>query len=169
MTEVFCRTARYFQPHNGERIDAIRDAIAERYAGTWLEPSCSPSLLEAADRVDSTTGVQMAYLKAWAPRSYQPLELRAPALPDGPAGRGLRGDAGEAVRRPRRRSTSPTSTRPTTSTATPRTTTCGRRSWRGTHPAHYGVACKRVDLRDPDERSPFNERGPHAGALGRTA
>ena len=25
VTEVFCRTARYFQPANGERIDAIRD------------------------------------------------------------------------------------------------------------------------------------------------
>ena len=36
------------------------------------------ALLEAADRVDSTTGLQMAYLKAWAPRSYNPLELRLP-------------------------------------------------------------------------------------------
>ena len=32
-------------------------------------------------------------------------------------------------------------------------------------PAHYGVACKRVDLRDPDDRSPFNERGRMPGAL----
>ena len=45
------------------------------------------SLIEAADRVDSTTGVQMAYVKQWAPRSYQPLELRVPELLAGP-GRG---------------------------------------------------------------------------------
>src|SRR4030081_1738534 len=38
VTDVFCRTARYFQPANGERIDAIRAAIADRYMGTWLEP-----------------------------------------------------------------------------------------------------------------------------------
>jgi adenine-specific DNA-methyltransferase len=30
--------------------------------------------------VDSTTGVQMAYLKRWAPRAHNPLELRLPAL-----------------------------------------------------------------------------------------
>ena len=41
------------------------------------------SLMEAADRVDSTVGLQMAYLKQWAPRSYQPLRLRVPALLDG--------------------------------------------------------------------------------------
>ncbi|MEM6314392.1 MAG: DNA adenine methylase, partial [Planctomycetota bacterium] len=33
-----------------------------------------------ADRVDSTTGVQMAYLKRWAPRAHNDLELRVPAL-----------------------------------------------------------------------------------------
>jgi adenine-specific DNA-methyltransferase len=42
------------------------------------------ALLLAADRVDSTTGLQMAYLKDWSPRSYQPLELRVPELIAGP-------------------------------------------------------------------------------------
>jgi len=42
------------------------------------------SLIEAADRVDSTTGVQMAYVKQWAPRSAKPLELRVPELLPGP-------------------------------------------------------------------------------------
>ncbi|TMQ72963.1 MAG: DNA methyltransferase, partial [Candidatus Eisenbacteria bacterium] len=41
------------------------------------------SLMEAADRVDSTTGVQMAYLKQWSARSHQPLRLRVPELLDG--------------------------------------------------------------------------------------
>jgi adenine-specific DNA-methyltransferase len=50
------------------------------------------SLIEAADRVDSTTGVQMAYVKQWAPRSAKPLELRMPGLLNGP-GRAIQGDA----------------------------------------------------------------------------
>ena len=54
----------------------------------WLEPILLTSLLEAADRVDSTTGVQMAYLKQWAPRALSRLDLRVPDLPAGPpAGR----------------------------------------------------------------------------------
>src|SRR3954471_2244243 len=57
VTEVFCRRARYFTPANGERIDAIRAAIAADHAGTWLEPLVLTALIEAADRVDSTTGV----------------------------------------------------------------------------------------------------------------
>ena len=76
MTETFCEQSRFFQPHNGARIDAIRDAIADGHAGTPFEPLLLASLLEAADRVDSTTGVQMAYVKAWAPRSLQ--AARAP-------------------------------------------------------------------------------------------
>src|SRR5258708_38889608 len=45
--------------------------------------------MEAADRVDSTTGVQMAYLKRWAPRASNDLVLRMPAvLPRAAAGKG---------------------------------------------------------------------------------
>jgi len=36
--------------------------------------------MEAADRVDSTTGLQMAYLKNWASRSANDLELRLPDI-----------------------------------------------------------------------------------------
>jgi adenine-specific DNA-methyltransferase len=32
-------------------------------------------------------------------------------------------------------------------------------------PVHYGVACKRVDARDPETRSAFNERGRMRDAL----
>ena len=123
---------RYFHPDNGARIDAIRAAIARDHAGSWLEPVLLTSLLEAADRVDSTTGLQMAYLKQWAPRARQRLELRLPKLPVGPPGRALRADAVEAVSGRSAASTSPTSTRPTTSTATSRTTTSGRPWWPGT-------------------------------------
>ena len=42
--------------------------------------------------MDSTTGLQMAYLKAWAPRSFNRLELRFPSLLPG-RGRAHRADA----------------------------------------------------------------------------
>ena len=58
----------------------MRDAIDSEYAGSPLFPLLLTSLIEAADRVDSTTGVQMAYVKQWAPRSAKPLELRVPEL-----------------------------------------------------------------------------------------
>ena len=54
------------------------------------------AVLEATERVDSTTGLQMAYLKQWSARSHRPLRLRLPILLDG-AGRALRLDAREAV------------------------------------------------------------------------
>lgn len=80
VTRTFCEEARFFTPENGARIDAIRDAIAARALSPELEAICLVSLLEAADRVDSTTGLQMAYLKQWAPRAAQPLTLRLPDL-----------------------------------------------------------------------------------------
>lgn len=93
-TEAFCAESRYFQPFNGERVDAIRTALDSEFKGTPLFPLLLTSLIEAADRVDSTTGVQMAYLKDWAPRSFNPLELRIPELLPGP-GHAIRGDACE--------------------------------------------------------------------------
>ncbi len=92
VTETFCRRSRFFHPDNGARIDAIREAIDVRYAGHALEPILLTSLIEAADRVDSTTGVQMAYVKKWAPRALRPLELRRPLLVAG-SGVAHRGDA----------------------------------------------------------------------------
>ncbi|MCU0617117.1 MAG: DNA adenine methylase [Gemmatimonadaceae bacterium] len=80
VTRTFCEEARYFTPENGAHIDAIRDEIARRALPVELEAIALTALLEAADRVDSTTGVQMAYLKQWAPRAHKPLTLRLPAL-----------------------------------------------------------------------------------------
>ncbi len=96
VTETFSHQARFFQPHNAARIDAVRDAIDSEYAGSPLFPLLLTSLIEAADRVDSTTGVQMAYVKQWAPRSAKPLELRVPELLRGP-GRAIQGDAVELL------------------------------------------------------------------------
>ena len=97
-TKAFCEDARYFQPQNGARVDAIREEIARRALPPELEAIALVSLMEAADRVDSTTGVQMAYLKQWAARAFNDLELRVPAILTGP-GEALHLDAVEAALR----------------------------------------------------------------------
>jgi adenine-specific DNA-methyltransferase len=99
-TETFCVRSRYVQPHNGERIDAIRERIQELALPPVLEAVLLVSLMEAADRVDSTCGLQMAYLKKWSARSHNRLELRLPELLDG-SGEAWQLDALEAAgRRP---------------------------------------------------------------------
>jgi adenine-specific DNA-methyltransferase len=79
-TGAFCEDARYFHPDNGARIDAMRDRIEAMALAPELKAVVLVSLMEAADRVDSTAGVQMAYMKRWAPRALKPLELRLPDL-----------------------------------------------------------------------------------------
>ncbi len=165
VTATFCEHARFFHPDNGARIDAIRAAIAHDHAGSWQEPILLTSLLEAADRVDSTTGVQMAFLKQWAPRALQPLQLRLPVVPDGPPGRAVRGDAvalAGGLGRVDLAYLDPPYNQ--------------HRYYGNYHvwetlvaddrPDHYGVACKRTDTRDdPATRSAFNARSTMPGAL----
>ncbi len=162
-TQTFCVRSRFFQPSNGARIDAIRDAIERDFRGSPLAPLLLTSLVEAADRVDSTTGVQMAYLKQWAPRSYRPLELRVPELLPGP-GAARRGDAVELA--PRLGSFDLAYLDPPynqhryfTNYHVWETLT----AWDA--PEHYGVACKRVDARDAATRSVFNSRRTIADAV----
>ncbi|MFQ5503395.1 MAG: DNA adenine methylase [Planctomycetota bacterium] len=95
-TETYCRRSRYFRPENGARIEAIREAIRSRALSEPLESILLVSLMEAADRVDSTTGVQMAYLKSWAPRAFNPLELRLPRILPGPGSASCMDAAGAA-------------------------------------------------------------------------
>jgi adenine-specific DNA-methyltransferase len=166
VTQTFCRHARFFQPFNGERIDAVRDAIACEYAGTPLEPILLTSLIEAADRVDSTVGVQMAYVKEWAPRSYKQLELLAPALLPGP-GHAVRGDARAlaghlgsfdlAYLDPPYNQHRYFTNYHVWETLV---------AWDA--PPYYGVACKRLDARDPTTRSEFNSKRTMPAALGET-
>jgi adenine-specific DNA-methyltransferase len=88
-TETYCEKSRFFQPKNGARIEAIRDAIETMRLPDELRAVALVSLMEAADRVDSTTGLQMAFLKQWSARSHRELELRLPALlPRARAGKG---------------------------------------------------------------------------------
>lgn len=85
-TKAFCEDARYFTPENGAVVDAMRDRIAAMALEPELEAIALVSLMEAADRVDSTAGLQMAYMKSWAPRALKPLQLRMPDILPGVAG-----------------------------------------------------------------------------------
>lgn len=165
-TETFCVRSRYFQPRNGERIDAIREAIASKGLGPDLEAVMLVSLMEAADRVDSTTGLQMAYLKDWSPRSYNELELRVPhVLPRARGGRGVATclDAFEAAALH-------------TADIAYLDPPYNQHSYLGNYhiwetlvrwdkPEVYGVACKRVDVRQ--RRSVFNSKRQFADAMRR--
>ena len=141
----------------------MRDAIEEEYAGSPLFPLLLTSLVEAADRVDSTTGVQMAYVKQWAPRSFNPLELRVPELLAGP-GRAVRGDAVELA---------PALGHFDLAYLDPPYNQ--HRYFTNYHvwetlvawdaPEAYGVARKRVDARDPSTRSAFNSKRTMPAAL----
>ena len=159
-TETFCERARFFQPHNGMRVDAIRDEI-ERLSLTPVERGLLlSSLLEAADRVDSTCGLQMAYVKAWAPRSHNALALREPVPVPGPRGVVTREDALSlpldgvdcAYLDPPYNQHSYFSNYHVWETLV-----------RWDAPEHYGVACKRVDCRTT--KSPFNRRRDAGAAL----
>jgi adenine-specific DNA-methyltransferase len=163
VTEVFCEQARYFHPDNGVRIDAIRDGIDELYGDHRLRPVLLTALLEAADRVDSTVGLQMAYLKAWAPRALRPLRLKAPTLTPG-TGRALRGDAAALVP-----ILEPVDLAYLDPPYNQHRYFTNYHVWetlvRWDAPEHYGVACKRLDARDEVTRSAFNSRRTIATAL----
>jgi adenine-specific DNA-methyltransferase len=79
-TENYSLKSRFFHPKNGERIDAIRLEIENLDINEKFRSVLLVSLMEAADRVDSTCGIQMAYLKEWAARALKPLNLRIPDL-----------------------------------------------------------------------------------------
>jgi adenine-specific DNA-methyltransferase len=159
-TETFCARARYLQPENGARVDAIRERIASLSLEPELEAIALTSLMEAADRVDSTVGVQMAYLKRWAPRSFQPLRLRVPELLDGPGSASCL-DAHEAAGR------FPADLAYLDPPYNQHSYLGNYHVWeslvRWDKPEVYGVAMKRVDVRE--RGSDFNRRGAIGAAL----
>lgn len=161
-TETFCARARYLQPENGARVDAIRERIASLSLEPELEAIALTSLMEAADRVDSTVGVQMAYLKRWAPRSFQPLRLRVPELLDGPGSASCL-EAHEAAGR------FPADLAYLDPPYNQHSYLGNYHVWeslvRWDRPEVYGIACKRVDCRE--RRSDFNVRGRFGAAMER--
>ena len=162
-TETFCEQARFLHPSNGMRVDAVRRAIEESYAGTPLHPVLLTALLLAADRVDSTTGVQMAFLKQWAPRALRELTLRPPTLLPG-GGAMVVGDALTAVD-----ALDPVDLAYLDPPYNQHRYFSNYHVWetlvRWDAPPHYGIACKRVDARDDATRSVFNRRATMPDAL----
>ena len=156
-TKTFCMDSRFFQPKNGARIDSMREWIEDQDFEDERKAIVLTSLMEAADRVDSTTGLQMAYLKSWAPRAHKDLELRMPKIiPRAKHGKGsvVQLDAQEAAR---------TLTADVAYLDPP----YNQHKYLGNYhiweslvcwdkPDVYGVACKRVDVRD--RKSPFNRK-----------
>lgn len=96
-TRTYCEEARFFHPDNGARIDAMRERIETMGLEPELKAIVLVALMEAADRVDSTAGLQMAYMKQWAPRALKPLELRLPDLLPAVAAGPCRATQGDAV------------------------------------------------------------------------
>tara|TARA_B100000959_G_scaffold67577_1_gene71638 strand:+ start:329 stop:1393 length:1065 start_codon:yes stop_codon:yes gene_type:complete len=154
-TKTFCLDARYVQPFNGERVDAIRNDLEGRQDDPLFSVLLT-SLIEATDRVDSTTGVQMAYLKNWAPRSHNPLELRLPNLLPGP-GRAVRGNAVDLAPE-----LGPFDLAYLDPPYNQHRYIANYHIWETLvawdDPDHYGIANKRVECREPCSSSPFNHK-----------
>lgn len=155
-TKTFCEDSRFFQPKNGARVDAIRDAMEAKSLPPELKAVLLVSLMEAADRVDSTTGLQMAYLKGWAPRAYNDLELRMPeVLPRARHGKARATclDALEAAG-------AEVDVAYIDPPYNQHSYLANYHIWeslvRWDKPEVYGVACKRVDVRE--RKSQFNSR-----------
>jgi len=161
--DTFSVEARFFQPFNAARIDAARDVIERDHAGSPLYPILLTSLIEAADRVDSTTGVQMAYVKQWAPRSANPLELRVPELLPG-GGRAVLGDALAVAP-----ALGPFDLAYLDPPYNQHRYFTNYHVWETLvawdAPVPYGVARKRLDARDPSTRSVFNSKRTMPDAL----
>lgn len=162
-TQTFCVESRFLQPKNGERIDAIRARIAALALPPTLEAILLTSLMEAADRVDSTTGVQMAYLKQWALRAHNDLELRLPELlPRSPHGPG-RARQDEALDAADEEVDLAYLDPPYNQHRYHGNYHVWETLVRGDAPETYGVAKKRIDARH--RRSPFNSRVEFAAAI----
>ena len=163
-TDTFCRQSRFIHPRNGARIDAIREHLATLDLAPELEAVMLVSLMEAADRVDSTTGVQMAYLKKWAARAMKDMHMRVPDfLPQAPNGKGEAHclDAAEAAAR----------FEVDVAYLDP---PYNQHSYLGNYhvweslvrwdkPEVYGIACKRTDCQT--RKSPFNRKREIAEAM----
>lgn len=163
-TRTFCEEARFFQAKNGEKIDAIRNTIESDYRNSWLYYPLLASLLIATDKVDSTTGVQMAYLKTWSRRSSLELDLKVPELLAG-SGVAVRGDANEAVL-----NLPPVDLAYLDPPYNQHRYFGNYHIWetlvRWDEPEYYGVANKRVDTKHPENKSAFNSKLTMPEALG---
>jgi len=82
---------RMWRPVNGKKADAIRDRIADWESTGHINRHEAMilvcCLIFAMDKVDNSVGVQQAYLKDWAKRTGDPLNLHDLPFPAGPVGK----------------------------------------------------------------------------------
>ena len=163
-TATFCERSRFFQPKNGARIDAIREAIESKDLEPALKAVVLVALMEAADRVDSTCGLQMAYLKTWAARAHKDLELRLPDVLPRVAHGPCQAHALEAKDAARALSADVAYIDPPYNQ---HSYLSNYHAWeslvRWDKPEVYGTACKRIDCRT--RKSDFNFKGKFHTAM----
>ncbi|MFQ5655242.1 MAG: DNA adenine methylase [Planctomycetota bacterium] len=92
---------RYFTPETAMRLDAILAELrAWRRHGLISELEAAFLLcaaIDAADRLANISGTYGAYIKTWQANALGEVELRLPALVDGPPGEAHREDALEWI------------------------------------------------------------------------
>lgn len=93
---------RVWKPKNGRKADAIRDKIEEWVKTQRIDRDMglrlTALLILAMDAVDSTVGVQQAYLKDWASRADNDLRLTIPVeITEGSVGSFLPGSCLEVA------------------------------------------------------------------------
>lgn len=163
-TETYCETARYFHPKNGPRIAGMRTALDALHLDEPVRSVVLTALIEAADRVDSTVGVQMAFLKKWAARAEKDIALRMPALLPRPVHGACTVSELEALEAAERTEADVVYLDPP----------YNQHSYLGNYhvwetlarwdaPETYGIAQKRVDVRA--RKSPFNRKNECLPAL----
>ena len=104
LTKTYCdvsgvegiKRVRMWKPVNGIKADAVRNKIALWESSGFINHHeamiLTCCLIFALDKVDSSTGVQQAYLKDWAARASNPLTLEDLPYPNGIPGRHTVGD-----------------------------------------------------------------------------
>jgi adenine-specific DNA-methyltransferase len=71
---------RIWQLHNTKKLDAIREKIDKSVKDKIEKSVLLTSLIIAMDKVDSSVGHQVSYLKKWAPRAYNTMKMEVPRL-----------------------------------------------------------------------------------------
>lgn len=69
-----------WQIHNTRKLDAIREEIERLSLSTVERAVALTSLIRALDKVDSTLGHFVSYLREWSARSYHDLVLKVPDI-----------------------------------------------------------------------------------------
>ena len=79
-SEFFTGFKRPFQKKNAQKLDGIREEIDRLNLNEIDKSVALTSLILALDKVDSTLGHYVSYLKEWSLRSFNDLELTVPKI-----------------------------------------------------------------------------------------